>query len=87
MAFIGTFLSLLIEVLTWAIVIRALLSWFPIAKDHALVQVIVQITEPVLGPIRRVVPTLGFIDITPLLAIFLLQSFLKPLLSTIFPIF
>jgi len=87
MGLIGTFLSLLIEVLTWAIVIRALLSWFPISRDHPLVQVIIQITEPVLGPMRRVVPTLGAIDITPLLAIFLLQSFLKPLLSTMFPIF
>lgn len=84
MAFVGTFLSLLIEVLTWAIVIRALLSWFPISRDHPLVQVIIQVTEPVLGPMRRVVPTLGAIDITPMLAIFLLQWFLKPLLTTIF---
>jgi YggT family protein len=32
-----------------------------------------QITEPILAPLRRVVPRLGMIDITPLVAIIILQ--------------
>lgn len=84
MAFVENFLVLLIEILTWAIVIRSLLSWFPIARDHPLVLVMLQLTEPILRPMRRVVPTLGMIDLTPMLAIFVLQWFLKPLVITIF---
>ena len=56
-----------------AILIRAILSWFPVSKENPFVQVVFQVTEPVLGPLRRVVPTFGLVDLTPLVAIFLLQ--------------
>ncbi|GIW10928.1 MAG: YggT family protein [Chloroflexi bacterium] len=71
--FLATFLWLLLQVLTIAIIIRALLSWFPIDRSNPLIQVLDQITEPVLAPLRRIIPTIGMIDITPLVAILLLQ--------------
>lgn len=67
------FVILLTQILTFAVFARALLSWFPIRPDHPLVVVLHQITEPVLAPLRRVIPTIGMIDITPLIAILLLQ--------------
>ena len=42
-------------------------------KDNVVVDLIVQITDPVLEPLRRIIPTTGSIDFTPLIAIFLLQ--------------
>ena len=73
MDFIAQFIFFLTQVLTWAIFIRAILSWFPVARDNPVVLLIHQVTDPILEPLRRIVPTIGSIDITPLVAILLLQ--------------
>ncbi len=73
MEFIRFFLETFILVLIFAIFARSILSWFPIgATNHPLVAIIYQITEPILGPLRRIVPRLGMFDIAPMIAIFLL---------------
>ena len=59
--------------LTAAIFIRVLLSWFPIDPHNPLVTALHEVTEPILQPLRRIIPRLGMIDITPLVAIILLQ--------------
>jgi len=53
--------------------VRAILSWFAMDPRNPLIEVLDQITEPILAPLRRIVPRLGMIDITPLVAIILLQ--------------
>ena len=81
MAFLINFVDLLLQVLTFAIVARALISWFPMAPRNPLATFLNSITEPVLAPLRRVVPRVGMLDITPLIAILLLQlirSFIIP---------
>jgi len=60
-------------VLTAAIFIRVLLSWFPIDPRNPLVTILYEVTEPILEPLRRVVPRLGMIDISPMIAIILIQ--------------
>jgi YggT family protein len=62
-----------VQVLSIAIFLRAILSWFSLDPRNPLVQMLDQITEPILAPLRRVVPRIGMIDITPLVAIILLQ--------------
>ena len=52
---------------------RAIISWFSLDPRNPLVEVLDQITEPILSPLRRIVPRIGMIDITPLVAIILLQ--------------
>jgi YggT family protein len=52
-----------------------LLSWFPIDQSNPIVRIIWEITEPVLAPIRRVIPRIGMFDLSPLAA-FLVISFL-----------
>ena len=59
--------------LTGAIFVRALLSWFPVDPRNPLVTLLYDVTEPILDPLRRVIPRLGTIDITPLVAILLIQ--------------
>ncbi len=73
MIIIFNFIAILTQILTIAIFARAIISWFPVPKDNVVVDLIVQITDPVLEPLRRIIPTTGFIDFTPLIAIFLLQ--------------
>lgn len=66
------FVNLLTTVLTLAILARALLSWLPNLHHTALMAVLIQITEPILGPIRRILPRMGMFDFSPMVAIFLL---------------
>ena len=78
---IVTFVSVLFEVLTYAILARALISWFPISPGSPIVRLLDDITEPILSPLRRVVPKLGMMDITPIVAMIGLQL-LKGILVT-----
>jgi YggT family protein len=68
-----SFFDLLFTVLTFAIIARALVSWLPIDPYNPIVQFLYQITEPILIPLRRVIPPLGMMDITPLVALILIQ--------------
>ncbi|HZR98057.1 MAG TPA: YggT family protein [Chloroflexota bacterium] len=67
------FIDLLFTALIFAIIARALLSWFNLGPGNPLVRVLNDVTEPILAPLRRVIPTIGMIDITPLVAILLLE--------------
>ena len=72
MGFLFDFLRLLCEVLTVAIFIRVILSWF-LTRPNTLSIMLDKITEPLLAPLRRIIPRLGMFDFTPLVAIILLQ--------------
>ena len=61
---------------------RALLSWFSLPPSHPLVTVLEDITEPILGPLRRIVPRIGMLDITPIVAI-ILMSFIQRVLQQV----
>ncbi|MDP3879570.1 MAG: YggT family protein [Dehalococcoidales bacterium] len=67
------FLKLLCEALTIAIFARAVLTWFSPRPGNTLVNVLYHVTEPVLAPLRCIIPTTGRVDFTPLVAIILLQ--------------
>ena len=70
-----------ILVLTIAIIARALLSWFPnLDARNPLVELLYQVTEPILAPIRSIMPRMG-IDLSPIIAIFLLQIIGQAILS------
>ena len=67
------FVTTLARVLNAAILIRILLSWFPIDPNNRLIVILYEITEPILGPIRRLIPSLAGFDISPILALVLIQ--------------
>ncbi len=64
--------TILVYILQAAIIGRALISWFPVDPRSPLVSVLNEVTEPILAPLRRIVPRIGMIDITPMVAIFVL---------------
>ena len=70
---IGSIIATLIQLLSICIFIRALVSWVSPDPRNPFVQVLDAITEPVLQPLRQIVPRVGMMDITPLVAIILLQ--------------
>jgi YggT family protein len=77
--------NILLTILYWLILIRALVSWVNPDPFNPIVQFLYKTTEPILYPIRKILP-LGLrsgIDISPIiafLAIILLKSFLVNLL-------
>lgn len=68
-----TFVSILDYVLLASIIIRALMSWLMPNDGSGLFRMLMDVTEPVLAPIRRVVPPVGGIDFSPILALILIQ--------------
>ncbi len=77
--YLARFVELLFQILIFAIIGRALLSWFQIGPDHPIGRILYEVTEPILGPMRRVIPMIGMIDISPIVAILLL-NFIQGLL-------
>jgi YggT family protein len=70
-------------ILKIAIIVRVISSWLPISPYSRWVLWSYKLSEPILAPMRRIVPNLGGLDITPILAYFLLsltESFLLRLM-------
>ncbi len=70
-----TFIEIIIilcQVLAIIIFVRAILSWFATSPNSQVVLFLDRITEPILVPLRRIVPRLGMVDITPMIAIIIL---------------
>ncbi len=66
-------IHILIEFLTWFIIIGALLSWIPPHSRNRLIWKIIDLTDRILRPIKALIPPIGGIDISPIVAIIILQ--------------
>jgi len=76
--------SLFLNILFYAMIISVILSWVAPGSHNPGAELVAQITEPVLAPFRRIIPSLGGLDISPIFAfivIQLLQSWLIPRLA------
>jgi YggT family protein len=76
---VAEIIDAIIWALTVAIFARVVLSWIiPLAgpRPHPILmtvaRVVDQITEPILGPLRRVLPNLGMFDLSPMVALIVL---------------
>ena len=65
-------LSMVLQIYSYVLLARALLSWIPnLDPYNPIVQILFRITEPVLEPIRKLIPPLGgMIDISIIVAFF-----------------
>ncbi len=68
-----TFVYIFCQILSLIIVARSLLSWVSPNPYEQPMRFLLEVTEPILAPLRRIVPRLGMIDITPVIAIVILQ--------------
>ncbi|MCE7927438.1 MAG: YggT family protein [Dehalococcoidia bacterium] len=71
--YVAQFTFTFIQMLTWAIIARALLSWFPIDQGSPLYQMLYRVTEPIIDPLRKVLPSTGMLDLSPMAAIIVLM--------------
>ncbi|MFC1965313.1 YggT family protein, partial [Chloroflexota bacterium] len=68
------------RILSYVVFVRVLLSWFNVRRQNIFIVLLDDITEPILSPLRRVVPRLGVFDITPLIAMGIL--YIIPIIIT-----
>ncbi|MBN7818311.1 YggT family protein [Bowmanella yangjiangensis] len=61
-----------LSLIFWILIIRALLSWFS-QGQNPMEMVLYQLTEPLLAPIRRIIPPMGGLDLSVLIAIIAIQ--------------
>lgn len=81
------FVNLLVYILTTAIFLRAIFSWFVApGSDNVIMKFLRDITEPVLSPLRRVLPTMGMLDLSPFVAMILLQVMGSIVTQTLLPL-
>ncbi len=66
------FINLLLYLLSLAIIARALVSWLNISPYNPVVQFLYRVTEPILAPLRRYIPPMGMVDVTPVAALILI---------------
>ena len=59
-------LALLLDAYSFVVLVSVITSWLNLAEDNPIVRVTRTLTEPVLGPIRRLLPSTGGIDISPM---------------------
>ena len=75
-----------LQLYSFILLARILLSWFPnVDRSNQIVQMLYQITEPVLEPVRRAIPPFGMMDLSPLIvfvALHLLRIALSGLVHT-----
>ena len=76
-------IDLFFTLLNLAILARVLLSWVRVDPYHPAVEFLYQITEPILAPLRQVIPRIGMVDISPIIALLLLQIIQEVLLAII----
>lgn len=72
--FILSFILMLLQVLSFAILGRVLLSWVDPMGNMRITQILNDITEPMLAPIRNLLPQMPMFDVSPIIAMLLLQA-------------
>ena len=78
MAVIGMLLIYMLEIYKWIVIVSVVVSWliaFEVinpasAQARNLLDLLRRVTEPVFRPLRKYIPAIGGIDITPLIVIF-----------------
>ncbi len=73
MDILRTFVYFFCQLLSLVIIARALLSWVMPNPYEQPMRFLIEVTEPILSPLRRIIPRIGMFDITPLIAIIVLQ--------------
>ena len=73
--FLAFFVTTLANILYIALIGRVIMSWLNVGPTNPLypiANIVYQITEPILSPIRRFLPSFGMLDLSPMVAIILI---------------
>ncbi len=73
MSLVFNFLERLVDIYYWVLIIYILMSWFPNMKNSQIGYYLAKICEPFLEPFRRIIPPIGMMDISPIVALIVLN--------------
>jgi len=72
LVFVAQMINLIANVLTILVIAWAILSWF-MSPYHPLREALDRVVEPMLAPIRRVLPAMGGVDLSPMILIIAIE--------------
>ncbi|UEX89395.1 YggT family protein [Staphylococcus ratti] len=75
------FLLFAVRIYTYGMIVYIFMSWLPGARESAIGQFMAKIYEPYLEPFRRIIPPLGMIDLSPIVAFIVLNLFQRGLVA------
>ena len=78
---IAKLVKLAVYVMVFSIFIRALLSWISMGRSHPILRLLSSFTEPLMAPARRILPTAGGLDLSPIIVFIVLMLILKLLVQ------
>lgn len=73
-------LQLIVTIYFWSVIAIVVASWIAPTSSHPALQLIGQLTEPVMAPVRKVMPPMGGLDLSPI-AVFLLLNVIKMVIT------
>ena len=85
LVFLEAFINVVAQALVLAIFVRVIMSWVPVRLPLGLNDLVWNVTEPVLAPIRRYMPIAGGMDFSPLIALLLIQIITSIILRVLPP--
>jgi YggT family protein len=80
---LAAIVNILLTIMYWLVLIRALISWVNPDPYNPIVQFLMRTTEPLLEPIRRMLPPMG-IDISPIIVFFIIVFLQKFLVGSLY---
>ena len=83
MDLIAKYLSYLIYAFDIAILGRVIMSWVSPRGNDPISSILIQMTEPLIAPIRRVLPQFGMFDLSPMVALLLLNFIVRPVVDAL----
>lgn len=66
-------LDLIVKIYFWSVIAVVVVSWIAPQSNHPAIQLVAQITEPVMRPVRSVMPSLGGLDLSPIIVFLILN--------------
>ena len=75
--FVRNFLQLFVTAIWLLVLGRVLMSWFDPSRRNRASQLIIQATEPILAPVRRLLPQSGTFDFSPLVVLLILGTLMR----------
>lgn len=66
-------LSLIVKIYFWSVIAVVIVSWIAPQSGHPAIQLVAQLTEPVMRPVRSVMPSLGGLDLSPIIVFLILN--------------
>jgi YggT family protein len=66
-------ISALIDLYSFVVLAAVIMSWLPVDRRNPLAMMVFRLTEPALAPIRRVLPSMGGLDLSPMVLLLGLQ--------------